>query len=339
MDSVFGSNSGKREDGAREIIDSWLRSSNQQAEDNKHPDGIDKERQSLYYMNKEYYVRVGASPSANKVLVIKLINARNRGKKPDPKDIIHATIVTGNYAINDKVMPKNCCYVNLPDYPTLGSFFESFGMATPVQYQGRDLSVKDRENKTYKLYAFNAEYLKILDPSGYRSYSDVYDGNQQQKTQNRSQTAYRTAPQQKTAARPQTHPRTPATDNATERLRKTDAIYNNIEDFRMMNEFFGLNNGKSNLSNMQSNRMLAHDVASGTDVREALRYQRSLDFFAGDGKSRGLFRDEIADDEIAQNVKKGMSLGEAIAYQEQKEDLIDELSDTLGDIAGNIFGL
>ena len=104
-----------------------------------------------------------------------------------------------------------------------------------------------------------------------------------------------------------------------------DEIFNSIQHSRAIDDLFGENSGRGILGDLAADRDLAHDIASGMDVRDALERQRGLDYLMGDRKSHGILNDMLTDDLIAQDVKNGMDIGEAIAREEFWADTFDDL--------------
>ena len=104
-----------------------------------------------------------------------------------------------------------------------------------------------------------------------------------------------------------------------------DEIFDSIQRSRAMGDLFGENSGRGILGDMAADRELAHDIASGMDVRDALERQRGMDYLLGDRRSYGILSDMLTDDLIARDVESGMDIGEAIAKEEFWANAWDEL--------------
>ena len=79
------------------------------------------------------------------------------------------------------------------------------------------------------------------------------------------------------------------------------------------------------LGDAAADSQLAHDIASGMDVRDALEQQRLIDYTIGDRRSNGILSDMLTDDLIARDVENGMDIGEAIAKEEFWAGFWDDL--------------
>ena len=106
---------------------------------------------------------------------------------------------------------------------------------------------------------------------------------------------------------------------------KEDEIFNSIQRSRAIGDLFGENSGRGILGDAAADRQLAHDIASGMSVRDALEQQRGLDYIMGDRRSNGILSDMLTDDLIAQDVENGMDIGEAIAKEESWSNFFDDL--------------
>jgi len=106
---------------------------------------------------------------------------------------------------------------------------------------------------------------------------------------------------------------------------REDEIYNSIQHSRTIGDLFGENSGRGIMGDALADRELAHDIASGMDVRDALERQRGLDYLMGDRRSNGILSDMLTDDLIAQDVENGMDIGEAIAKEESWANFWDDM--------------
>ena len=104
-----------------------------------------------------------------------------------------------------------------------------------------------------------------------------------------------------------------------------DEIFDSIQRSRAIGDLFGENSGRGILGDLAADSELAHDIASGLDVRDALEHQREIDYLIGDRRSHGILSDMLTDDLIAQDVKNGMDIGEAIAREEFWAEIFDDL--------------
>ena len=102
-------------------------------------------------------------------------------------------------------------------------------------------------------------------------------------------------------------------------------IYDSIQRSRAVGDLFGESSGRGILGDMAADRDLAHDIASGMNVRDALDRQRGIDYLVGDRRSHGILNDMLTDDLIARDVENGMDIGEAIAKEEFWADAFDDL--------------
>ena len=102
-------------------------------------------------------------------------------------------------------------------------------------------------------------------------------------------------------------------------------IYDSIQRSRAVGDLFGESSGRGILGDMAADRDLAHDIASGMNVRDALDRQRGIDYLVGDRRSHGILNDMLTDDLIARDVENGMDIGEAIAKEEFWANAFDEL--------------
>ena len=106
---------------------------------------------------------------------------------------------------------------------------------------------------------------------------------------------------------------------------KEDEIFNSIQRSRAIGDLFGENSGRGILGDMAADRELAHDIASGMEVRDALERQRGMDYLIGDRRSNGILSDMLTDDRIARDVEDGMDIGEAIAKEESWANFWDDM--------------
>lgn len=111
-------------------------------------------------------------------------------------------------------------------------------------------------------------------------------------------------------------------DNSWE---KENEIYDSLQRAHARDDLFGIDTGRGILGDMQVDRELAHDIASGMDIRDALARQRGMDDLFGEGRSHGILNDMLTDDLIARDVANGMDLGEAISKEEAWADFFDDL--------------
>ena len=105
-------------------------------------------------------------------------------------------------------------------------------------------------------------------------------------------------------------------DAGVDPLRDENEIYGSIQRSRMIGDLFGESSGRGILGDAAADSQLAHDIASGMDVRDALEQQRLIDYTIGDRRSNGILSDMLTDDLIARDVENGMDIGEAIAKEE-----------------------
>lgn len=106
---------------------------------------------------------------------------------------------------------------------------------------------------------------------------------------------------------------------------KENDIYDSLQRAHARDDLFGIDSGRGILGDMQADRELAHDIASGMDVRDALMRQRAMDDLFGEGRSHGILNDMLTDDLIARDVENGMDIGEAISKEEFWADTFDDL--------------
>lgn len=104
-----------------------------------------------------------------------------------------------------------------------------------------------------------------------------------------------------------------------------DEIFSSIQRSRAIGDLFGESSGRGILGDAAADMDLAHDIASGMDIREALEHQRGIDYLVGDRRSNGILCDMLTDDLIAQDVKNGMDIGEAIVKEEFWGNFFDDL--------------
>ena len=108
-------------------------------------------------------------------------------------------------------------------------------------------------------------------------------------------------------------------------VQKESEIFNSIQHSRMIGDIFGESSGRGILGGALADGQLAHDIASGMSVRDALEQQRLVDYTIGDRRSNGILSDMLTDDLIAQDVENGMDIGEAIAREEFWSNAFDDL--------------
>ncbi len=106
---------------------------------------------------------------------------------------------------------------------------------------------------------------------------------------------------------------------------KENDIFHSIQRSRMVGDLFGENSGRGIGGDYIADSQLAHDIASGMSVRDALEQQRLADYTVGDRRSNGILCDMLTDDLIAQDVENGMDIGEAIAREESWSNFFDDL--------------
>lgn len=102
-------------------------------------------------------------------------------------------------------------------------------------------------------------------------------------------------------------------------------IYHSIQQSRAIGDLFGESTGRGILGDSAADSQLAHDIANGMSVRDALEQQRLTDYVIGDRRSNGILSDMLTDDLIAQDVENGMDIGEAIAKEEFWSNTFDDL--------------
>ena len=108
-------------------------------------------------------------------------------------------------------------------------------------------------------------------------------------------------------------------------LQQEDEIFGSIQSGRMIGDLFGESSGRGILGDAAADAQLAHDIASGMSVRDALEQQRLVDYTIGDRKSHGILSDMLTDDLIARDVENGMDIGEAIAKEEFRAGFWDDM--------------
>ena len=109
--------------------------------------------------------------------------------------------------------------------------------------------------------------------------------------------------------------------------KKENEIFNSIQRARMAGDFFGESSGRGIIGDSIADRQLAHDIAFGMDIREALGQQRGVDYLIGDRRSGGILGDLYTDELIARDVESGMDIGEAIVKNESWSNFFDDLFD------------
>ena len=114
-------------------------------------------------------------------------------------------------------------------------------------------------------------------------------------------------------------------DFSADPLQRESDIFNSIQRSRMIGDLFGESSGRGILGDAAADAQLAHDIASGMSVRDALEQQRLTDYTIGDRRSNGILSDMLTDDLIAQDVENGMDIGEAIAKEEFWSNAFDDL--------------
>ena len=102
-------------------------------------------------------------------------------------------------------------------------------------------------------------------------------------------------------------------------------IYNSLQSSRAMDDLFGIDSGRGILGDMAADQQLAHDISSGTSVRDALERQRGMDYLFGDRRSNGILSDMLTDDLIARDVENGMDIGEAISKEQSWANFWDDM--------------
>ena len=106
---------------------------------------------------------------------------------------------------------------------------------------------------------------------------------------------------------------------------REDELYDSLQHSQAIDDLFGRTSGRGILGDMAVDRELAHEIASGMDVRDALERQRGMDYLFGDRRSHGILNDMLTDDLIARDVENGMDIGEAISREEFWADAFDDL--------------
>lgn len=106
---------------------------------------------------------------------------------------------------------------------------------------------------------------------------------------------------------------------------KENEIFNSIQQSRAAGDLFGESSGRGILGDLSADSQLAHDIANGASVRDALEWQRGIDYMVGDRRSNGILNDMLTDDLIARDVENGMDIGEAITREEAWADFFDDL--------------
>lgn len=114
-------------------------------------------------------------------------------------------------------------------------------------------------------------------------------------------------------------------DGSTQFNREAD-IYNSLQQSRAMDDVFGIDSGRGILGDMAADQQLAHDIASGMEIRDALERQRGIDYLLGDRRSNGILSDMLTDDLIAQDVENGMDIGEAVSREQSWANFWDDLT-------------
>ena len=105
-------------------------------------------------------------------------------------------------------------------------------------------------------------------------------------------------------------------DNGPFDFDRENDIYNSLQRSRATDDLFGIDSGRGILGDMAADQQLAHDIASGMNVRDALERQRGMDYLFGDRRSNGILSDMLTDDLIARDVENGMDIGEAISREQ-----------------------
>ena len=108
-------------------------------------------------------------------------------------------------------------------------------------------------------------------------------------------------------------------------LQNENDLFNSLQRSRMVGDLFGESSGRGILGDAAADGQLAHDIASGMSVRDALEQQRLVDYTVGDRRSNGILSDMLTDDLIAQDVENGMDIGEAVAKEEFWGNFFDDL--------------
>ena len=101
--------------------------------------------------------------------------------------------------------------------------------------------------------------------------------------------------------------------------------FSSIQHSRMIGDVFGESSGRGIGGDALADAQLAHDIASGMSVRDALEEQRLVDYTIGDRRCNGILNDMLTDDFIAQDVENGMDIGEAIAREESWSNFFDDM--------------
>ena len=87
----------------------------------------------------------------------------------------------------------------------------------------------------------------------------------------------------------------------------------------------GIGSGRGILGDLDTDQELGHDIASGMDVRDALEWQRGMDFLFGERRSNGILSDMLMDDLNAHDVENRMNIREAISREESWADFGGDL--------------
>ena len=105
--------------------------------------------------------------------------------------------------------------------------------------------------------------------------------------------------------------------------KREDDLFNSLQRTSTLDYLFGIDSGRGILGDMLADRELAHDIASGMNVRDALAKQRFMDDLFGDGHNHGIISDMISDGIVADEFENGRDLGDTLSEQRFWDDLFD----------------
>lgn len=106
---------------------------------------------------------------------------------------------------------------------------------------------------------------------------------------------------------------------------KEEEIFQSLQQSRAVSDLLGESSGRGILGDAAADRELAHDIASGLDVRQALDRQRGMDYLFGDRRSNGVLSDMLTDELIARDAEQGMDIGEAMTREESWANFWDDM--------------
>ncbi len=130
----------------------------------------------------------------------------------------------------------------------------------------------------YTAFHFNGTDLKILDPIGCAKYDLTYDKCYAAVEEEIKNPPRQEAPTSKPEPAPGAQKADPIAEQLSKakeserRLKTEDEIYQDLQNRRA--DFMGLHNNRGVFGDMDFDRKIAHDIASGVDPLEAYQRQR-----------------------------------------------------------------